>query len=433
LRFARLLPGRTFIAGLLCGVVLVFAAAAFINETDLADWIIAPLLIDDVTERSQAIVVLGAGVLEGCIPSDNSLRRVLLGTRLYREGRAPMIVFTGGTGDDCPVARAMSAFARQFGVPADAIREETVSRNTWENGSFAAPLLRAWGIERVLLVTDRLHMRRAAGVFAGLGFDVRPVNVPIGEGHEDNVGMLRAGLREFMALAYYRVRGRMGPSDATDAAAIATHNRGPMVNASGPVIVLGASYALGWTLDSVAGVQVINRGVAGQQSFQLLERFDEDVVKANPRAVVLWGFINDIFRAPADIEPTLATVRRSYTEMIARAKRQGIRPILATEVTIRPRSTSFYERVTNTVGTILRRESYQDRINAHVLAINKWLIDTAAQEGLPVLQFQAVLAESGGRRRARFAQPDGSHITEAGYAVLTSYAVPVLEQLLSDK
>ena len=48
---------------------------------------------------------------------------------------------------------------------------------------------------------------------------------------------------------------------------------------------------------------VINRGVAGQQSFELLARFDNDVVPERPRAVILWGFINDIFRAPSDTEP----------------------------------------------------------------------------------------------------------------------------------
>ena len=41
---------------------------------------------------------------------------------------------------------------------------------------------------------------------------------------------------------------------------------------------------------------MINRGVNGEQSFEMLKRFDSDVVATKPRAVILWGFINDVFR-----------------------------------------------------------------------------------------------------------------------------------------
>jgi uncharacterized SAM-binding protein YcdF (DUF218 family)/lysophospholipase L1-like esterase len=420
---------RPFLAGLLSGVILMVAAGAFINETDLADWIVAPLLVDDSVQQSDAVVVLGAGVIEGCVANTNGLRRAMLAARLYHDGKAPLVIFAGGTGDDCPVARAMGNVARQLGVPAEAIREETVSRNTYQNGAMTAPLLRAWGISNALLVTDRLHMRRASGVFNRLGFEVRPVSVPIGEGHEDNVDMLRAGVREFLALGYYRLRGWTG------AAAGGVQGATPMTIVgtaaeTGPIVVLGASYAAGWQPRSIGGVPIINKGIAGQQSFELLARFDADVLSERPSAVVLWGFINDIFRAPANVEEALGRARQSYTEMIARAKQHGIVPIVATEVTIRPRSATLYERMTNLLGTILGRESYQDRINAHVLAMNKWLIETAAKEGVTVLQFQSVLAEPGGRRRAEYTQPDGSHVTDAGYKMLTVYSTPILERLI---
>jgi lysophospholipase L1-like esterase len=179
---------------------------------------------------------------------------------------------------------------------------------------------------------------------------------------------------------------------------------------------------------------VINKGVAGQQSFELLERFDADVVSLKPRAVIVWGFINDIFRAPPGaIEASLARVRNSYTELIQRARAHGIEPILATEVTIRPRSETIVERLTALAGSTLGREAYQDQINRHVLATNRWLIETAARERVLILHLQAVLAEPGGRRRTAFAQPDGSHITAAGYEMLTSYALPVLKEFIVDR
>ena len=116
--------------------------------------------------------------------------------------------------------------------------------------------------------------------------------------------------------------------------------------------------------------------------------------------------------------------------MIARARRNGIEPILATEVTTRPPAGSLMERVRALIGTIRGKEAYQDRINRHVMSVNQWIVETAAREGLLVLQFQSVLSEPGGRRSAPFAQTDGSHITQAGYDVLTSYATPILEEFL---
>jgi uncharacterized SAM-binding protein YcdF (DUF218 family) len=201
---------RPFFRGVFVGVALVLALRLGINETSVADWIIAPLLMDDTRDSSQAIVVLGAGVLQGCVPNQNGVRRVLLAARLWREGKAPVVVFTGGSGTDCPVAKAMALLAREVGVPDAAIREETASFSTWENGAMAAPLLRRAGFQRLLLVTDRLHMRRASAVFTQLGFEVRRAAVPIGEGHDDNVSMLYAGLREYLALGYYRLRGWIG-------------------------------------------------------------------------------------------------------------------------------------------------------------------------------------------------------------------------------
>jgi hypothetical protein len=61
------------------------------------------------------------------------------------------------------------------------------------------------------------------------------------------------------------------------------------------------------------------------------------------------------------------------------------------------------------------------------MEVNDCLVHTASKEGVLLLDFQAALGEPGGRRRREFTQPDGSHVTEAGYAVLTSYALPIIE------
>ena len=204
----------------------------------------------------------------------------------------------------------------------------------------------------------------------------------------------------------------------------------PATLGNGPIVLLGASYAAGWPLTDVAGVPIVNKGIAGQQSFELLERFDADVVQLAPRAVILWGFINDIFRAQEHVDAAVARIKDSYMMMIARARSAGIVPVLATEVTARPTSRGVTDRLMNWAATLLGKQAYQDRINQQVLAVNDWILDTGRREGLLVLQLQQITAEPGGRRLPAFAQADGSHITPAGYDHLTAYARPILQEFL---
>ena len=442
-RFAWRRPG--FLTGVLCGVVLVFAARFAINRTNVADWLVSPLLIADSQGKADAIVVLGAGVVGECGVNQNGVRRVLLAARLYRDGRAPLVYFSGGVGaGGCPVSVAMAGLAREVGVPQASIRVETASRSTGENGERVAPLLRALNVQRVLLVTDRLHMPRAAGVFAQLGFDVERASVPVYEGHPNNVSMLAAGFREALAIAYYRrqgwvIAGLPGSAEQTHArsgAANAARGDGErsgesmlvnVANPAGPLVIHGASYAGGWPLKQVGSVPVINTGVAGQQSFEMLERFERDVVAKRPRAVIVWGFINDVFRsAPDKMDAALARVRDGYTRMVAIARANGIEPILATEVTVRPVD-SWSEMVMGPIGRLLGKESNAERINKHVLATNRWLMDYARQERLLLIDLQGTLSEASGLRRKEFALEDGSHIPPAGYEAITAYVTPILE------
>ena len=202
------------------------------------------------------------------------------------------------------------------------------------------------------------------------------------------------------------------------------------VNPDGPLVVLGASYARGWNLANLGGKPIVNRAIDGQQSFEFLERFERDVVAEKPRAVLVWGFVNDVSRAQAGkMDATLQRTRESYTQMVALARKHGIQPILATEVTMRAPG-GLTNTLAGWLGALRGKQSYQDGVNVHVLAVDAWLVEFAKREGLLILDFQALLADSTGRRRQVFALPDGSHITEAGYDMLTWYARPILEEYL---
>ncbi|MEQ1793997.1 MAG: GDSL-type esterase/lipase family protein [Nitrospira sp.] len=189
------------------------------------------------------------------------------------------------------------------------------------------------------------------------------------------------------------------------------------------LVILGASYAGGWLSDQpVGGYRVVNKGVSGQQSHEMLARFEIDVVVLNPNAVLIWGFINDIFRSDqAKIRETLDRTRKSMQAMVDSAKKSGIVPILATEVTIRGRD-GWKETIGDLVGSLLGKASYQEYVNGHVRETNRWIRDLAVREQIQLLDFETALADQQGVRRRDLSKLDGSHISQKGYEALTHYA-----------
>lgn len=108
--------------------------------------------------------------------------RIIYAARLYHQGKAPAILVSGGrpalgpqTGPDA--AENMTRLLEMWGVPRDAIWQESVSQNTYENALYSRPLLAERGVEQALLVTSATHMPRAAAVFRKQGLNVIPAPV----------------------------------------------------------------------------------------------------------------------------------------------------------------------------------------------------------------------------------------------------------------
>jgi uncharacterized SAM-binding protein YcdF (DUF218 family)/lysophospholipase L1-like esterase len=432
------------------GILSLLAARELTNRMAWPDALVAPLLLADTVGGADVIVVPGAGVTEACTPNLNSIRRVLLAVRVYRAGRAPLVLFSGGLprsgGVHCAVADVMARLAEEVGLPSAVIRVERESQTTHQNAEMSAPILKALGAHRIVIVTDRLHMVRATAAYAHYGFETERASIPVFEGHRDNVSMLADSLRELMGITYYRWNGwiddpwrsgrtltQTAPTHAEPTGRqTAAHTTTPMSqpgaqpSAPRPIVLLGASYAGGWNVATLGSVPVVNLGVAGQQSFELLARFDADVVPHRPRAVIIWGFANDVFRAQrSGIDAALGRMRSSVQAMIGKARAHDIEPILATELTIRPPDT-WKDSFQSWVGWALRKSSYQDYVNGHILEQDRWIRDTARQEGLLLLDLQPVVSGNDGWRRRAFALPDGSHVNGQGYDALTAYAEGVL-------
>ena len=126
----------------------------------------------DQAMGADAIVVLGAAAYD-TRPSPVFAERIRHGIDLHERGLAPVLVFTGGYGDGARFSESQVArnYALRAGVPEQAILIETLSRTTYQNLSRARDLLSEHGLQRVIVVSDPLHMARALRLARGLGID----------------------------------------------------------------------------------------------------------------------------------------------------------------------------------------------------------------------------------------------------------------------
>jgi uncharacterized SAM-binding protein YcdF (DUF218 family) len=132
---------------------------------------------------ADAVVVLGGGITPA--PPDwpypdlgRGADRVWHAARIYRAGKAPRVIISGGglpwLGERTTEAVAMQQFLTDLGVPAEAVWVEEQSRSTYENARYTAQLLRQHELQQVLLVTSALHLPRALATFRAAGIDALP-------------------------------------------------------------------------------------------------------------------------------------------------------------------------------------------------------------------------------------------------------------------
>ena len=133
---------------------------------------------------TEVIVLLGGGTEPAQAPRtapelNGAGDRLLRAADLYRSGKAPAILSSGGNItwlENRPATPAgdMAILLNQMGVPANAVWLEDRSQNTYENALFCARILKQKGITKVILVTSALHMPRSAALFRKQGIQVIP-------------------------------------------------------------------------------------------------------------------------------------------------------------------------------------------------------------------------------------------------------------------
>jgi uncharacterized SAM-binding protein YcdF (DUF218 family) len=164
--------------------------------------------------RADVVVVLGARVLPGGVPSPALRARIEKAVDLYHQGVAPRLLFSGGVGVNPPSeASVMRDVAVRLGVPAEACLLEEQSHSTEQNARFSTALLRSLGARRVVVVSDPYHLLRARQYFRLHGLEVATSPALLTERNMRALDRFYWTVREALALlAHPRVLFARGPS-----------------------------------------------------------------------------------------------------------------------------------------------------------------------------------------------------------------------------
>ncbi len=152
---------------------------------------------------------------------------------------------------------------------------------------------------------------------------------------------------------------------------------------------------------------VIDRGVSGQSTAQMLGRFRADVIDLHPRIVHILAGTNDI--AGNTGPTTLSWIEANIETMVELARAHRIVVVLGAI----PPSSGFTWRPAIAPA-------------ATIVAYDRWLADFARREGLTFVDYRAPLDDGKGGIRPDLTD-DGTHPNAAGFRLMTRLAAHAVE------
>lgn len=162
------------IFALTIAVLVFFLLPAYLGPNDLAQCQKTPTAqdINQDCQSADAIVAISGG---------DTHARTQEAIELYKNGWAPLLIFSGAAQDKSGPsnALAMKEQAHSQGVPDTAILLEETSVNTQENAAHTQALVAQYQLKKIILVTSAYHQRRAALEFQKRARNVLVVNHPV--------------------------------------------------------------------------------------------------------------------------------------------------------------------------------------------------------------------------------------------------------------
>ncbi len=187
---------------------------------------------------------------------------------------------------------------------------------------------------------------------------------------------------------------------AQDWPALARYRAANAAVTSPDLVMIGDSLTEIWGLadPDLFGQNVINRGIAGQTSPQILLRFTPDVIDLKPRRVHILCGTNDIAGNTGPCVPE--DFQRNIRAMVDLAQANDIAVLLAS---IPPAATIFWQPAA-------RPQDFIPELNA-------WLRDFATTRGAQFIDYHSALTDKNGALQPRYSA-DGVHVTRAAYRMM---------------
>jgi lysophospholipase L1-like esterase len=180
----------------------------------------------------------------------------------------------------------------------------------------------------------------------------------------------------------------------------------------GTIVFMGNSIIQGWQHadpDLFSSSKLINRGIGGQTTSQMLSRFEADVIDENPRAVLILAGTNDI--AGNNGEISLEGIRDNIAGMVQMALERDIEVILCS---VLPAADYHWSR------------GRQPDIK--IPQLNLLIRELAQEKSLYFLDYFSTMADDRNGLPKEFAE-DGVHPTRRGYDVMKEMTLEAFKEL----
>lgn len=152
----------------------------------------------------------------------------------------------------------------------------------------------------------------------------------------------------------------------------------------------GPQYSWVEYLNQVLPGEVINEGINGNTTSDMLRRMERDVLRHHPTHVVIMGGINDVF-----VGESFDRITWNINKMVEMAQAQNIRTILGVPTAV--------------------DDPYIEKL---LVRLRDWIKDLAQQKGLDIIDFASVFSDENGKIKLELLLDDGGHPDLAGYQAM---------------
>ncbi|HWQ75428.1 MAG TPA: SGNH/GDSL hydrolase family protein [Syntrophomonas sp.] len=182
------------------------------------------------------------------------------------------------------------------------------------------------------------------------------------------------------------------------------------MNKTSKIVCLGDSITYGWPwgpevswttmLAGAIDAEVINRGIPGNTTSQMLARLKQAVLKHNPTHVIIMGGLNDII-----CQESFDRIVWNLRAMAEQASEHGIKVIFGMPTAV--------------------DDEYIEKLAQRV---RNWITEYAEDHNISIIPFNQAFYDQNGHINTRLLSADGAHPTREGYrAMFACIDLPVFD------